>query len=154
MKKAAIFKVLFFSFSFNLFSAAGSLPDSIAKKFIFSLTKSRNDLYKFVLPEELEISKRLGIEYSGIQNKFIISNDLDSSLREQIINKKLNFTYKVISLDSNYSKLIFSISNLKAKREYFLKDCFFNFTAILFWQKLGKRKEQIFHISYKQKGFI
>ncbi len=149
MKKAAIFKVLFFSFSFNLFSVAGSLPDSIAKKFIFSLTDNRNDLYKFILPEELEISKRLGIEYSGIQNKFLISNDLDSSFRKQIINKNLNFTYKVINLDSDYSKLIFSISKLKFTKEYFFKDTFLISPPYYFGRNWVTEKSKffIFHIS-------
>ena len=48
-----------------------------ADEFISKLIKNSNDLEKFVLSQELKISKRLNIKYEGVKNKFLISYDID-----------------------------------------------------------------------------
>jgi len=79
-------------------------------------------LHKFVLPEEFKLSKRLGISYTGLDNKFLISNDIDTFIRKEINENNLKFTYKIENLDSNYSKIIFTVPSKNFSREYYFKD--------------------------------
>ncbi len=116
--------IIFITIINNLALSGGKLPDSTAKNFISALLNNRSSLQKFVLPEELALTKRLGINYTGIDDKFLISNDVDSSLRADISNNNLNFTYKIENLEGNYSKLILSIPSKSLTREYIFKDSF------------------------------
>ena len=109
MNIAIIAGIIFITVINNFVLIGGTLPDSTAKSFIFALLNKRSSLQKFVLPEELALSNRLGINYTDIDHKFIISNDVDSSLRADISNNNLNFTYNVESLGGSYSKLILLI---------------------------------------------
>ena len=105
-------------------SSGDTFSNDSAAGFINALLKDRNNLNNFILPEELSISRRLGIEYTGVDNKCLISNDIDSSLREEINSKKLSFTYKLEKLNDDYSKLFFSIPSRKIIKEYYFKDSY------------------------------
>ncbi len=120
-----------------------------AARFINSLLKNRSQLNNFILPEELNISRRLGIEYSGVDNKCLISTDIAPSLREEINNKKLSYTFKLEKLNGDYLKLIISIPSRQVKKEYYFKDSCLISPPYYFarnWKK-EESKYFIFHIS-------
>lgn len=137
------------TFLINTFLLADTLSYNTAQKFFISLISKRNELNKFVLPEELAISNRLGIKYKGIDNKFLISNDIDSTLRKKINDKRLNFAYKIKRLDRNYSKIIFTISSQNFTREYFFKDSYLISPPYYYGRKWTKKESKffIFHLS-------
>ena len=130
-------------------SSGDTFSNDSAAGFINALLKDRNNLNNFILPEELSISRRLGIEYTGVDNKCLISDDIDSSLREEINSKKLSFTYKLEKLNDDYSKLFFSIPSRKFAKEYYFKDSYLISPPYYFagnWKK-EESKFFIFHIS-------
>ena len=141
--------IILSSFLIIPYLSADTLSNNAASKFVTSLIQDRNELSKFVEPEELEISNRLGIVYKGVDNKFLISNDIDSSLRRGINDKSLNFTYKIEKLDNNYSKLFFSIPSQKFTREYFFKDSYLISPPFYFGRNWVKEESKffIFHLS-------
>lgn len=99
-----------------------TLSNSTARDFINSLLVKRDILNKFILPEELTLSKRLGISYKDNDIKYLISNDIDSAAREEIIKNKYTFTYSIDSLPENFSLLRINIPKLNLTREYFFED--------------------------------
>lgn len=130
-------------------SSGDTFSNDSAAGFINALLKDRSNLNNFILPEELSISRRLGIEYTGVDNKCLISNDINSSLREEINSKKLSFTYKLEKLNDDYSKLFFSIPSRKIIKEYYFKDSYLISPPYYLagnWKK-EKSKFFIFHIS-------
>ncbi len=149
MNIAIIAGIIFITVINNFALIGGTLPDSTAKSFIFALLNNRSNLQKFVLPEELALSNRLDINYTEIDDKFLISNDVDSSLRADISNNNLNFTYNVESLDGSYSKLILLIPSKNFSREYLFKDSFLISRPYYYarnWKKI-ESKYFIFYIS-------
>ena len=118
----------------------GNLTDSTAAKFIEAILHDDKSLKNFVLPEELKISNRLGASYFGIKNKFIISNDIDSTIREEILNHIISYDYTIKKVDKNYSKLILKIPSENIEREYI----FFNSFLIskpFYYSRNWKKKE-------------
>ncbi|MFZ0453445.1 MAG: hypothetical protein WAM24_06800, partial [Ignavibacteriaceae bacterium] len=89
------------------------------------------------------------IEYSGIDNKCLISNDIAPSLRKKISNKELSFTYKIEKLNDDYTKLIFSIPSTKFVREFYFKGSYLVSSPFYFGRKWLKEESKffIFHIS-------
>jgi hypothetical protein len=111
-------------FSSHILSFGQILSDSTTREFINSLLVKRNNLDKFVLPEELSLSERLGISYKDIDKKYLISNDIDSAARDEIIKNKFAFTYSIEKLPENFSLLKVNIPKMDLTREYFFKDFF------------------------------
>ncbi len=101
---------------------AQSLQESTARDFINSLLVRRDRLDKFILPGELELSKRLDIAYRGIDKKYLISNDFDSASRAEIVKNRLTFTYSISRLSDHYSLLKAIIPKLDLIKEYYFKD--------------------------------
>ena len=144
-----IFGISLFFLIVNTFLFADSLSYKVTGEFVKSLTADRIELSKFVLPEELKISERLGITYKGVDNKFLISNDIDSSIRKRINENNLNFTYKIEKLDKNYSKLIFTIPSLKIAKGYYFKDSHLISPPFYFARDWENKESKffIFHVS-------
>jgi len=91
-----------------------------AELFILSLITS-NNLDSFADQSELEISDRLGIQYEGVDNKFLISYDIEDSIKNSIKRDELDYTIETINLEANYSKVILSIQGLSYQKEFHFK---------------------------------
>ncbi|MGB2696426.1 MAG: hypothetical protein WBD28_01045 [Candidatus Zixiibacteriota bacterium] len=91
-----------------------------AELFILSTVKN-NNLDGFVDQSELEISDRLGIQYEGVDNKYLISYDIEDIIKNSIKRNELDYTIETINLEANYSKVIFSISELSYQKEFYFK---------------------------------
>lgn len=72
------------AFSFQLFSQQNTLTNERASLFIEAMINSSDSLESFVLPEELALSKRLGITYESVKNKFLISYDIPGEIINEI----------------------------------------------------------------------
>ncbi len=98
------------------------LKDSTALDFINSLIARRARLDKFILPLELERSRRLGIAYKDADKKYLISNDIDKDTRDEIMKRKYTFTYSIDTLQNGYSLLKAIVPKLNLTKEYIFKD--------------------------------
>jgi hypothetical protein len=142
--KAVILIIIYFV---SLYSQ--SLPDSTTRYFINSLLVRRDKLDKFVLPEELELSNRLGVTYKDVDKKYLISNDFDLKTRNEIIKNKFTFTYETDGLDEDYSLLRVIIPKLNLIKEYIFKDSFLISKPFYYsrnW-KVNSSRYFVFHIS-------
>jgi hypothetical protein len=131
----------------NIYSQ--NLSDSVTKSFIESLINESGDLVKFVLPEELELSNRLGINYIDTKFKFLISNDIEPAVRTKLQNKSLKYEYSIDSLGNDYSLLKFQVPSENFKREYYFYKSYLISRPYYFarnWYKL-QSKYLVFHIS-------
>lgn len=108
--------LLFFFFLTTMYSQNLSQRD--AETFIDLLINESKDLEKFFDTEELSLSKRLGIKYLGIKHKFLISNNIDNSIKKRISNNQAGFKYIIQHLENNYSKLVLEIPKEKVKLGY------------------------------------
>ena len=79
MGKTLIF-LLIITVPFQIFPQQNSLTHKRASQFIEAMINNSDSLDSFVLPEELAISKRLGITYEGVKNKFLISYEIPSEI--------------------------------------------------------------------------
>ena len=126
-----------------------NLNQSRAAEFVRAFIHDGNDLSNFLLRAEYRESKRLGVSYFESKNKFLISNDIPTLLRNQILNKSLKYKYKVLNADCNFSILKFNIPSKKLTRNYFFYRSFLvsrPFYYSINW-KIRKSKYFVFHIS-------
>ena len=119
MKTALIFFIIF-SLTRTFFSQ--SLTDKRSSQFIEAMIDNSDSLEKFILPEELTISKRLGITYEGVKNKFLISYELPEDLLNEINNKNAAYKINIEKLDEQYSILHFEVPAKSYKTKYYFKN--------------------------------
>jgi len=91
-----------------------------AESFIQALI-TNNDLENFVDQSELEISSRLGIEYEGVDNKFLISYDIEDSIKNSIKRNELDYAIDIVNLEGNYSKIVLSVQELDYQKQFYFK---------------------------------
>jgi hypothetical protein len=137
-----IFLILFLC----LFYGELSPQSNQIKNFYKALIENQTDLTKYVHPESLQKSKRLDINYEGIPNKFLISFDIDESIKERIKNKELSYQLEYEELTDNYQKVTFVINDKNYRREFFFKDDKLVSSTSYFTRKWEKRESQYFRI--------
>lgn len=109
--------VLFFAKSSN----AQNLSKQVAESFIDALINNSDDLENFFDASELKLSARLGITYKGVKHKSLISLDIDPALKQKLLTHELKYTFKIESLESDYSKLLIEIPEGKINYEFIFK---------------------------------
>jgi hypothetical protein len=112
-----IFSILFFS----PFTAGQEIPENI-KVFFEKLINDDVTITEHVSVDALDKSERLRINYAGIRNKFLISYDIDPSLKKLIQQKSVNYFLTMESFPDNYFKIILSTDTLNFAKEFFFKD--------------------------------
>jgi len=117
-------KIIFFLLLFFPFAYTQTISNDRIDKIITLLITNSPDISNYINPNEFKIAKRFGIEYEGIENKFLIANEIPKDLSNDLLNGKIKYGYKLESLESNFSLLTITIPSLNLKREYFLKDSF------------------------------
>jgi hypothetical protein len=91
-------------------------------EFFTELIKSSGDVSEYLEKIELENSKRLGIEYTDVQNKFMISFDIDETIKKEIRKGMINYKLKEEKLERNFSKFIFQVPEKDYSKEFFFKE--------------------------------
>lgn len=110
--------VLSFLFTLSLTSSAQSID-----RFFNALIFNPENISQFIHPEEIKRSGRLGIKYEDVKNKFLISFDIDESVKEKIRSKELTYSIETIILEDNFLKAVFTSENY-SKEFYFYYDLF------------------------------
>lgn len=113
--KAAIFFILY------IFLIKISVSQTFIDSFFQALINNQDNITNFVDPDELTRSSRLGINYTGIKNKFLISYDIEDSLKELIAGKKLEYKTNIAETDGDFSKIEFSIPPLNYSKVFYFK---------------------------------
>jgi hypothetical protein len=111
--------LLFIPFSFTQQTSNSYIEDIINKL----LTDSKA-ISNCIFPVEFEIAARFGIEYDGIENKFLIANNIPKEISNNLLNGKIKYEFNIKNLEYDFSLLTFTIPALNFSREYFIKDSF------------------------------
>jgi len=114
--KNILFIVLF------LFSYQEINPQSAQiKNFLDDLIKDQKDLSSYLHNEALKKANRLEINYEGIENKFLISYDIDDTVKDQV--KKGELSYKILfeKLEDGFTKATFKINENNYSKDFFFK---------------------------------
>lgn len=91
-----------------------------ATEFINLLCRDTSDLSSYIDTEELILSQRLGIEYEGVKNKFLIGNELPEKIRQAILNNEEK-NFDIINTQENYSEMIIKIPGHNFEKTYYFK---------------------------------
>jgi hypothetical protein len=135
--------------SFQQFSQQKILTDDRASQFIEAMINGSNSLEAFILPEELAISKRLGISYIGVENKFLISYEIPKEIIEEINNGETDYTIHIEKIDDEFSILHFECAGMNYKTKYYFKNGYLISPLYFYykdWQKI-ESKHFIFYVS-------
>lgn len=107
---------IFLLFTISIYSQV--LNENKAESFIRALLNNSEELNNYFDSSELLLSERLGISYSDVKFKQLISIDIDSQIKTQLLNKQLGYDYEIIPLESDFSKLSIKIPQKELKYEY------------------------------------
>ena len=100
------------------------LTQEKASRFIEAIINNGDSLESLVLPEELSLSKRLGIAYEGVKNKFLISYEIPDEIINGIKNGKADYKINIENVDEQFSILHFEVPAMNYKTEYYFKNEF------------------------------
>ncbi|MEJ2635775.1 MAG: hypothetical protein P8184_10845 [Calditrichia bacterium] len=118
----AVLIVAMYTIIFAFLPLTAGNPDSLASAFTQALIRNRQDLTHFVAPAKLKLSGRLGIQYTGNPEKYLISNDIDSLSRSKIVTKQLEVTRNIELLEKSWFRLKVSVPALQMERTYYFRD--------------------------------
>ncbi|RPI14636.1 MAG: hypothetical protein EHM58_16030 [Ignavibacteriae bacterium] len=111
-----------FLFIVSLFFAVHNIyPQSNAELFIKDLI-NYEDVTSYIDKDELQRSQRLGINYTGVNNKFLISYDIDDAVKSEIKGKNTAYNINEKMLEDSYSVIEFSVPSLNYNKNFYLKD--------------------------------
>lgn len=149
MTKIKIFNYLLLVILFTVNTFPQNLNDSIGKSFINALINDSPDVEKFVNNKELLLAKRLGITYTDTRNKFLISNDIEPSIKAELRNGLLKYEYNIKDIGNNYSVLSINIRSKNIKYEYYFYNTGLISKPFYFAKDWSKQKSTYFefHIS-------
>jgi hypothetical protein len=135
--------------SFQIFPQNNILTTERASDFIEAIINGSNSLEKLVLPEELAISKRLGITYDGVKNKFLISYEIPGEIINEIKNKKAGYKINIEKLDEQFSILHFEVPEKNYETKYYFENEFLTSPPYYFYKDWKKIESDhfIFYVS-------
>ena len=109
-----IFLILFFA----ICTYSQSLTEQEAASFVKALLTNSEDLKSYFDESEVNLSERLGISYSDVKFKSLISIDIDPTIKTQLLDQQLKYEYVIDSLDTDFSKLVIKIPKKNLKYEF------------------------------------
>lgn len=111
--------IIFFLFPLISFS------QSVENKFIDALINNRENVAEFIDSGELERSSRLGIEYTDVKYKFLISFDIPEEIKIGFRTGKYNYSLQTMQLEDSFTVIILAIpASSYLRKFYFLNDKF------------------------------
>jgi hypothetical protein len=94
--------------------------DADIRNFFSDLIADTSNLQKYVYPDDLERSNRLGIQYEGVLNKFLISFDINKNIKEEI--GKGNLNYELLQeTEDEFTIINFSVPKADYNRKFHFK---------------------------------
>lgn len=117
-------KIIFLLLLFFPFSYTQIISNDRIEEIINLLITNSPGISNYIYADELQIVNRFGIEYEGIENKFLIANDIPNEFTNDLLDGIIKYEYRLKNLEDNFSSLTITIPTLNLKREYFLQDSF------------------------------
>ena len=116
------------------------------KNFFDALIKDETDLSSYLHPNDLKKSNRFEITYKGFENKFLISYDIDGTVKEKV--KKGELTYQILyeQLEDDFTKATFNINENNYSKDFFFKDEKLISPSSYFTRNLEERESKYFRI--------
>lgn len=96
--------------------------DDSGEKFIRALISGEENIVDYIDQDELKISKRLGIEYENLPNKYLLTYDIDESVKAKINSGQLTYTLEPIALEDDFSMINFRIAEQNYSKTFYFKD--------------------------------
>lgn len=119
MVKASIGIIILLCIPLHAF--AGTLTHERAERFILELLDGGDAVEDFVDADALRTAHRLGVRYEGVSNKFLISYDIDESVKNGVGKNGWRYTVAVRDLGDGFSSVLFSVPEKDYKREFYFK---------------------------------
>lgn len=120
-KVRCLVPILLLGLSFSSSTKANNLSKEKAERFIRHLATNGDSLRDDVDPAEYIRSERLGINYVGVKNKFLISYELKSDIISEM--ESGNYKYRIDSLDNHFFRLNIHVPDKDLQQDYyFLND--------------------------------
>lgn len=108
-----------------LFVIPFSYSQKVANNFIDALINNTENISDFVDADERKRSKCFGINYTGIENKWLISFDIPDEIKQGFREGKFNYTLQTQQLENGFSVVTLAVgSPLYLQKFYFLNDKF------------------------------
>lgn len=101
---------------------------------VSAIIKNDSSLINFTSYELISLSKRLGIEYHDIVNKFMISYELLPNVPGDVNKRITNSTYTLDNIDSTYQILFIEFGSKDPGRRFILKNDSL-YSPVLFYTK-------------------
>jgi hypothetical protein len=92
------------------------------ERFFSLLMNNSPELARYHEPQELELSRRLGLEYEGEQNKFMIGYGFEESARRLFREEGLRYTLSAESLDASHIQLTAEVPELNLKKRFVFEE--------------------------------
>ena len=147
LNKLVFFIVIFFS----VFS--DSFPQDITAErvndFFNILINDKDGLEAFVLPEELAVSKRLGIEYERVKYKFMIGYDIDEKIKKSIVENKNKYDFDIETTDDGFSKVNFKVPELNYSKTFYFSGEYLVSQIYYFTHDWKKTEGKYFVVYYR-----
>jgi hypothetical protein len=89
------------------------------------LVYNKDSIEYYVDNDELVRSNRLGITFTGVKNKFLISYDIEDEVKKEIAENKTKYKTSVLEESEDYSRIEFSVPSLGYKRNFCFKSGLF-----------------------------
>lgn len=90
-------------------------------KFFDKLIYNDSNISSLVDSQEVIRSNRLGITYTGVTNKFLISYDIDEEARKRIIENNTGYSTKILETQGDYSKVEFNVPSMSYTKIFYFK---------------------------------
>jgi len=121
-----------------VFVARGLIyAQSIPQKFIDALIYDKPEIIEYVNKDELKRSERLGIEYDGVKNKFLIGGDIPAELKEDIKSGKYKYEATEKPLADTYTEVTFKVPDASYSKVLYFQNGFITTSAYRshLWEK-------------------
>jgi len=119
MLKEALLTIAFSSFFLTIFS------QPVENHFIDALINNKSNITDFIENDELERSARLGIHYTDVDYKCLISFDVPDEVKAGFKDGKFSYTLQTVQLEEGFSVVTLAIGSINyLQKFYFLNDKF------------------------------
>lgn len=105
-------------------TAANESSEKVNPRYLEFITEllENNDVSRFILPDELESAKRLGITFEDTPNKSMISFDIPENLKADIRNGHQTYSVEIVSPEPGFEKVIVKFSGTDDTVNFLFQD--------------------------------
>ena len=108
-----------------LFSSILVLSQPIENNFIDALVNNKSSIADFIDNDELKRSERLGISYSGVTYKWLVSFDIPDDIKAGFRERKYDYTLQSMQLEDGFSVVTLAVGSINyLQKFYFLNSKF------------------------------